>query len=143
MNYYEARQRESDKRWDFTVMRDKYIRPVGYCHEYVPATVGIGFHSQAMVDEFNESKRPFMHKYHTDGHATQREAEECYRQYCLDQRLKYYTNVDEKHKCQVCGEWTQKQAVIEYESWWLCDSHANRDIVSTVYHPSTVVISST
>lgn len=30
MNYYDARQRQ-DKRWDYTVMNDNRIRPVGYC----------------------------------------------------------------------------------------------------------------
>lgn len=31
MNYYDARQRQDNKRWDYTRMNDGHISPVGYC----------------------------------------------------------------------------------------------------------------
>jgi hypothetical protein len=31
VNYYDARRREDDKRWDYTVLNDGRCHPVGYC----------------------------------------------------------------------------------------------------------------
>lgn len=34
MNYYKARQRESDGRWDYTCQNDGRVWSVGYCRKY-------------------------------------------------------------------------------------------------------------
>lgn len=134
MNYLKARQRESDKRWDYTQMNDGRVWPIGYCggwREYTPEqrkTFG-------MNDEYMAELETRRAKYHKDGHATPEEACACYKEYQLDTALSFGDQSSRQEKCLVCGEWTQKCAHIGgWESYVLCEKHANREEVAKLYN---------
>lgn len=148
MNYYAARQREKDKRWDFTVMNDKRIRPVGYCRPYEPLSSSLM--PQQVVEQHNSEYGRFQKKYHDDGHATAEEACNCYREYELDNHLRFgKISLDEaKSKRQaleyceaiaghgICGEVTASAAWIAgsiSSRWNLCWQHLNRESVDGLF----------
>jgi hypothetical protein len=105
MNYYEALQRQTDKRWDYTQRRDGQTRAVGYC-----AGNGAAPH-------------------HEDGHETADEARECYKRFILDKlvKLEFGTTEDTQHRCEVegCEGWTQKVSMVNHRTYNLCDDHRN------------------
>lgn len=146
MNYYQARKRESDGRWDFTCRNDDRIWPVGYCHEYRPFTGNerwmVGGAEHAAKE--NAKEEPFRSKYHVDGHATAGEAANCYRRYVLDHR----THLREEYphtklECVVCKEWTTLRASVDHgRSWPLCELHNNQDEVERLYPASSEIVSS-
>ncbi len=62
-------------------------------------------------------------------HANAEDAEKHFYEYCLS-NAKEFENRDEKHKCKVCNEWTQKGlrnwSLDEiHVSFYLCDAHRN------------------
>jgi hypothetical protein len=131
MNHYKARQREIDQRWDYTSGNPREgIHPVGYCHRYRPFSVErCAWMTAEMCEQENAKEAPFVAKYHTDGHATEEEACECYRTYLLDQRLRLWDpppDPDTLNKCVVCGVYTAGMAELQMQHWWLCDEHRNR-----------------
>lgn len=130
MNYYKARQRESDQRWDYTCQNDNRVWPVGYCgrpmQEEDFAKLGI-----PMSEREKAHLATNGHKYHTDGHATEAEACECYRQYLLDTQLTLdHEDPHQQRKCQVCEQWTTKFAIFgSTQLFFLCDEHRTREHV--------------
>src|SRR5688572_23248514 len=102
MNYYAARQRLKDQRWDYT-LND---RPYGYCREYVDPDQYPESIREYMTENEVQKTRAFQHKYHRDGHATEQEACDCYKEYMLDHHLQLdREDCNSQHKCQKCGEW--------------------------------------
>lgn len=147
MNYAEARQRQSDGRWDWSVRNGAVIRPSGYCAGPPPDDPGLipAEHWRAHLEKI----APFRTKYHADGHATKEEAELCFYGYELDQHLHEVScPPSEQHACQVpaetsdepardCGVWTQKAFAIGSYSTdltWLCDAHRTRQVFEAL-HP--------
>lgn len=143
--YYQALQRQSDKRWDMTVSSDDegWAHAIGYCagwkgdpdeaeKERLNNMFGEGF-SDRLAAEI-EPKRQFIDKFHKDGHATSEEAHACYRQYELDCELRFYESKSEQRKCQVCEAWTTHRAELGdfYREFVLCESHATRENVKAV-----------
>lgn len=136
MNYLQPRKRQEDGRFDYTCMNDGRIWPIGYCRAHRPFTdkdIDL-FGSKEALERANAREAPFANKYHTDGHATEAEAIECYRQYLIDRAdyCKMPLNEDDrsKHrKCKVCGKWTQNMAFVDHNSYEfsLCDEHLNRE----------------
>lgn len=146
--YIQALQRESDRRWDKTSGTGS-TKPhaIGYCAGWKePATgeeavrlerqFGPGFVERMNADI--EARREHQAKYHTDGHATAAEADECYQRYELDQELNFYaprTEPDSLHKCRApgCSEFTAGLATLgQHRNMWLCDKHRNREAVELI-----------
>jgi hypothetical protein len=102
--YYQARQRTSDGRWDYTNMNDGRVWPIGYC-----GGEGGGHH------------------------ATEMEARECYTKYLLDTRTNFDRKMqDQKLRCEVCGEFTDGVAEVGHASFVLCDQHRTREHSATL-----------
>ena len=145
MKYYQARKRESDGRWDYTCRHDKYIYAVGYCAGWQEFK-GIDGLDPEVFDHFRrdyENKyRPLQSKYHEDGHATEAEAVECYRQYLLDTELKTMLD-DEPGDCKACGILTDYYALLPHGvRWHLCATHNNRFVIEKIYGSPTSIVSS-
>ena len=67
-------------------------------------------------------------------HATAAAAEECYRNYLLDKKLRLNCeHPDTQKKCQVCGTWTLARAVIDCDIFELCPAHMTRDEVAKLF----------
>jgi len=141
MNYYEALQRKSDMRWDYTRTNDGHTMAMGYCRGWEESTeeelverLGV-FGKTAFADQ--EERRAHRDRYHKDGHATKEEACECYKQYLLDHRvnLEFGTHPNTQHRCAYdgCENWTQTTAMVDHHTYDLCDEHRNveclRDLV--------------
>jgi hypothetical protein len=136
MNYFGPRKRQSDDRWDYTNRNANWIYPIGYCSNYTPLDSGLIKVSEQQAKDHTR----FKDKYHTTGHATADEACECYKEYLLDRRFHVKEYSDTKHKCQVCGEWTQGYVQVgSYQTFDLCDKHANREEVSKLFEVWTSV----
>lgn len=89
-------------------------------------------------------------KYHTDGHATQQEACDCFKQWCLDEgnyRVVYYENCNWDGDVEIlracasngCTNITDSCARVylgdcEAATFWLCDEHRNADALSNLIH---------
>jgi hypothetical protein len=124
MNHLKARKRESDGRWDYTSARDGFAGAIGYCHAF------IGLEGQPYAsDEEAARHRESAGKYHTDGHATEEEARECYKGYLLDHARYDGRDPNAQHRCKECGEFTQGFAEVPfaYVLVVLCDEHRNRE----------------
>lgn len=138
MNYYEPKQRKSDGKWDYT----RNGCATGYCHTFKPF-------EKEFVEQFHISDREvekhnsFADKYHADGHDSADEACECYKQYQLDHTLQLdHEDVNQQRKCEVCGEWTTKFAMLDCSLFHLCDEHRTREEVEKLYSASTFSMSS-
>jgi hypothetical protein len=78
-----------------------------------------------------------------EGHDTEAEAVECYRKYQLNERLRFGKMENQKHKCEKCGEWTQKFAIIgNLSSFFLCEEHCNKETVDGLFKGSSEIWSS-
>lgn len=148
MNYYQARQRKKDGRWDFTVLNDGNVRSCGYCTAWEEilrvreraAEMGLPTnpHHDALIDSFQD-------KFHGDGHETPEEASECYKEYVLDIRTSYTTGTrSTKHLCvaEGCEEYTSFGANADGRVFWLCNTHRNRETVSGLFEAPYEIISS-
>lgn len=137
MNYYQARQREGDKRWDYTCMNDGRIWPIGYCVEYKEFSkdnLAFSHYTDEQLEKLNADQGQFREKYHVNGHETAEEAEDCYKEYLLDHRLKFYKDEseEERHekKCQICGILTTGRAEVDHSRHFdLCPEHQSREKV--------------
>lgn len=137
MNFLKPRQRQSDKRWDYTSANDnqKTCYAIGYCAPYRHWTdeqrerLG-GYITDEMVAESEATK----HKHHEDGHATAEEACECYKQYLLDHETSYDGHKQEPWSpCDICQKRTP--SVVMVSGWpkaHLCDEHRNRECLEKV-----------
>lgn len=100
--YYEVRQRESDKKWDMTCSTGSGgTYPIGYCG-----------------------------KEGDGGHDTREEAAACWEKYRLDQVRFDGENPDVMHKCAVCDAFTTTFAFVTNpfpNEWTLCKAHLNRE----------------
>ena len=135
MNTYEPKQRIGDKKWDYT--RNNY--PTGYCAEYREIDTEVIPVSESQLAEWRETS----HKHHTEGHETEAEACECYKQYILDHHLRLNLKMsDEQRKCEVCQAWTQSYADAQMRIFTLCDKHNNRETVESLYPPPSTSWSS-
>ena len=103
MNYYDARQREGDKRWDYTQMNDGRVWPVGYCAPKVACecwSIERGYAADPHCDKCGGLGRVDNPDY-CGGHDTAEGARECFARYLLDGwREESY------------GDWTGCEAVI-------------------------------
>lgn len=144
MNYAQARQRQTDSRWDWTVAnRRTGTYPAGYCggwkyDEWLAKDDGLV--PREHLAQEAERCRPFQAKYHTDGHATKEEAERCHYEYEMDVELREMSEGrDTQHGCQAqeCSAWTSKALGLGgygTHHTWLCDEHRTREIFATL-HP--------
>lgn len=124
MQHKKALQRESDKRWDYTVQWGDRITPIGYCRPFKdPDEMGV-----PMNPDTAATIRQFKDKHHSHGHETAEEACNCYKEYLLDQRLRHGELDNQMVRCQVCGEWTQHVIYLDgYVSYKVCEKHATRE----------------
>ena len=134
MNYYEALQRQTDKRWDYTRRNDGHVTPVGYCRGWTEGTEEelvhrLGDDMGKMAHASQEERRDHQDRYHDDGHETAEEARECYKRYLLDNHvnLEFGTTRNTQQRCQVegCENWTQTAAMVDHRTYDLCDDHRN------------------
>lgn len=127
MNYYEARQREKDKRWDYTRRNDSRIWPVGYCGGWrFDREPPPGLHNW---EQTKAKYEPFRANYHTDGHETREEAEACYRRYELDTELHFGTLLNQRLRCDVCEQFTDGTANTRHFHAIVCAAHQTREAV--------------
>lgn len=138
MRYYSARERV-DGRWDFTCGN----HPTGYCGEFTEwgdkekQMFGESYANYIIEDQ---KKYKFRHKHHTDGHATKEEAQECYKQYLLDNQMHVMNNKNSQHKCKVCSEWTTQFVTVgESCVMTLCEKHSTREEVEKIYKASSEI----
>lgn len=108
MNYYEARQRTSDGRWDWTGMNDSRIFKAGPCAG------------------------------HDDGHATKEEAERHFYDWELDQLQELKGPSSTQHRCQSPGCQTFTDIALAIGGhigvhFWLCKDHRTRGEVARIY----------
>ena len=142
MNYYAARQGDDDKKWDYTCMNDGRMWPIGYCSRFLEAEVG-GFAgcTQERADRHNN----FREKYGRHNHETKEEAFECYKQYVLDNLVRFWPYREPKeekpmtrteHLCQAegCESYKAGLARMEQRNFFLCDEHQTRAVVSSLLH---------
>jgi len=127
MLHYSARQR-NDGRWDYTCSG----RPVGYCCPYSPIPEDGSIPS---AEKWNEKIAPLRDKFHTLGHATEDEAQDCYKQYLLDTSLTLKTtepeNANQQNRCRVCKKFTACLAMVgAYSMFVLCPEHQTREVVA-------------
>lgn len=139
MNYYQARQRMTDKRWDYTRMNDGRVWPVGYCIGWLKHPPGhtspIGLIPEEVLKREQARLAPFQGKFHADGHETAEAACQCYRAYLLDTRSRFSEQPDQQQRCQAdgCGEWTTGLAEVEMQVFVLCQKHQTRDALEWLY----------
>jgi hypothetical protein len=135
MRYYAAKQRKTDGKWDYTMTSGDFTQPVGYCASFVDWTPqqlkALGLEG---TDPILTLARSHREKHHECGHETQSEAEECYKTYTMDQRLRLMVvNEEVQRKCEVCGKWTGLSAMIDTKMWDLCEDHNNFLEVEKLY----------
>lgn len=135
MNYYSARKRSTDGKFDFTCENGTGAFPVGYCHAFWRYWEAKSYRGPKLSPEQIEAETRFMEKYHDSGHDTPEEAEACYKDYLLDHELKLNLKAsDQQRKCRVCKEFTEFYAMIGTASlFFLCLEHNNREQVSLLY----------
>lgn len=70
-----------------------------------------------------------------EGHDTEEEACEHYRQYLLNERVRTGTVLGSKHQCSYegCEEWTQNMAHIGEASYSICQFHNNREDIEKIF----------
>ena len=131
MNYYSASQRKSDNLWDYTVNN----RPTGYCREYSDPDTWDAWLRKCMSEEEIAKIRSFKDKYHNHGHANEKEACNCYKEYMLDHNMSLgRKDSSTQRKCEKCNEWTQGLAGVgAYKLWHLCEKCQTREVISELY----------
>lgn len=129
MNHLCARQR-IDGKWDYTYNGCPY----GYCRIYEPIPEDAKYMTKEMIIEYNAKMAKLAAKFHDVGHATEKEACDCYAEYLLDVSLQLHPtepeNADQQNRCQVCKKFTACHAFVgSYHIFILCPEHHNRDEV--------------
>lgn len=132
MRYYSARQRRDDSRWDYTVLIDGLVFPVGYCAglpdmDSPTIMAEFGGERSALYLEYKMQIEKNREHYHATGHGSRAEARQCYKRYLLDTDMKLDLSIhNAQHRCMVCGTWTQGMAVVAHKFFILCDEHRKR-----------------
>lgn len=132
MNHFCARQRV-DGRWDYTLNS----QPWGYCREYKPIPEDTQYLPAETIRQENEKMEPLRGNFHTNGHATEKEACECYKRFLLDTRLSLRTSepedANQQHRCEVCKKFTACYAMVgPYRIFTLCPEHETRENVAAL-----------
>lgn len=135
MRIHQPLQRKGDGRWDYTVSSDEegWVHAIGYCAGWIEPEDGVL--GQPHADALRARMEPHRGKYHRDGHATSAEAASCYREYELDQHLRFFEDRDTQERCEApgCGAWTQGRAQLgQFRVFPLCATHQTRDVVAEV-----------
>lgn len=136
--------------WDYTCeLSVGIIVRVGYCAGWVewdePKMIhdyGLAFIHRANAEY--QKNLLFKNKYHTLGHPSMVEAENCYRAFLFDQHLKFETVPrDPMHRlCAVpgCGRLTQLWATMSPAAHFfsLCETHHNKEGVALAFPPDSI-----
>ena len=136
MNYYDARQIQGGPnagKWHYTCRNDDLIYPVGHCGLYIDCpTCEDRMHNPDC--ELCKGHGCINNPSPCPGHDTSEGACEHYREYLLDNARFDQLNESSQHKCEICGDWTQKLASVPSDSIYhdLCDKHCNREGLATV-----------
>ena len=146
MNFYEARELrdKNDKGtgvWHYTCYNDnqKATYPVGYCAKWKEPVLREdgGIWGKEEAEKYTANKD----KYHNEtGHKTSRESCECYKQYQLDNNLRFWKknlkDADTHHKCEIkgCDKMTASYASVGMPRWSLCDEHLNIEEVKKLFN---------
>jgi hypothetical protein len=111
MEVYQALQRKTDGRWDYTYSNSYGACAVGYCSNDGDASAG----------------------FHADGHSTAAEAEACFRRYEVERHAKVYDAKDEQKRCAVCGEWTLGRVMVGvfHRVYVLCAHHQTPEHIAS------------
>lgn len=138
MMHYVAHQRPDDK-WKYTVNGV----PTGYCagdfQTVWPAIRPMGYaSSDEEYDRWREVVVPFASRYHSHGHATRAEAEECYKKFLLDQRMYVQdgSRATSLHRCRAAGCENYSGGYIRvggYTLFILCTEHRNREVLEELF----------
>ena len=106
MNYAAARQRESNKRWDWTVENDDRVWRSEPCTS------------------------------HEDGHATREGAERHFWEWEMAQSFSVTNEQRHLRQCQICNAWTEARVLMYdgYTMHVLCSIHQNRPSLEKL-HP--------
>ena len=124
MRHYSARKR-LDGQYDYTC--GDY--PVGYCAAF-EEPVSLEYWREEQLKTY----KSFKDKHHTDGHLTEEDACNCYKEYQLDHHLRKGTLSESMHRCRVCGDFTAHYIEVGYcTHYTLCDKHCNREEVEKLY----------
>ncbi|MHB1950232.1 MAG: hypothetical protein ACYCQK_02005 [Acidiferrobacteraceae bacterium] len=130
MNYYDARQRQDDKRWDYTRMNDGRIWPVGYCASKAPCecvTIERGYSADPGCQTCSGSGRVANPDY-CGSHDTAEEARACFARYLLDGARE--EGYGDWTGCEVCDTPTKKGLTTRPglgHGYALCDEHRTMD----------------
>lgn len=124
----------------YSYIQNNPLIPIGYCQswgemetrisEWLPVDPNVS-------NEFLKLLSSFKHKFHGDnGHATVKEARECYRQYLIDV---FWEESDPKTTIQCCLCTSMARTIVTIqgqqiaESFALCRNHKNRDAVDSLF----------
>lgn len=151
MNYRQAMKRKNG-RWDYTNKNSDIVIPIGFCvswDEYTRLiTRGCGIMYGGSEQGKEEARKqiaeiePFKDKFHDNGHATEKEACECYRQYLLLTKTRYHKKPlndaerPQHQECVECREWSQ--SVIEIGTGIghrlpVCEKHCTPEIAQKYF----------
>lgn len=149
MNYYEVREIESKDgvgtgKFHYTKKNDGRIWPVGYCAGWRENTEE-DFKRYPGLKEEIEKKKEFKINYHKEGHASIEEARECYKEYLLDNKVRFREHKDGIEgnyiKCRECEKITNGYAEIDFSIIPLCNEHQKRDIISKHFSVGDIISS--
>ena len=140
MNHSCALQHKVTGKWAYC----RNAIPTGYCDNgrHMAMKPEIAVQYGGSIERYEEEMKPHREafvagKYHDGGHETEEEAQECYKQYVLDFRLRFQEdreNASQQHRCEVCKAWTSGYVQIgAYRMHMLCAEHRNRDTVATLF----------
>lgn len=123
MNYYQARQRQTDKRWDYTCRNGEHIFPVGYCQAW--RDFDPPYNQGEQYERYLANKE----KYHTGGHDSAEDAERCYYTYLHENRMRTVAMGTTQVRCDYpdCQTWTSEGISVEYALAMLCSAHRNKE----------------
>jgi hypothetical protein len=127
VNYDRPRQRETDKRWDYTTgNRRTGVHPIGYCRAWPKSWY------EHEGEEWLEKLKVNKDKFHDRGHDTAAEARECYHQYQLDNEVRIGKQPDQQRRCAECEKWTQDFVQVGGALGQinvLCEDHQDRETI--------------
>jgi len=147
MNYYQPLQKEDTKRWDYCCHNKRTgTYPIGYCAGWRDFNVKeaekrYGTATAQWMQKEKEENLHLKEKYHKGGHASSEAACECYRQYCLDTKLRLNAGTfsEAQYRCQVedCLAWAQKEAQVDHQRFILCEEHMTTETVASLFSVGT------